>query len=155
MLSGIRHHVFELVCLSCGEQSSEGHGLDDLPSHEINRAAECIPCSLAPEELKRDARTLQVLSAGLPAPWSENADLLLRKRYGTYSHNLGCMVSDRLAGYVEGYNLVAVAAADRRFGHNVIAAARTEAFQKWKLSRSELQGPRCDWYHLAFTARHR
>jgi hypothetical protein len=53
MLSGMRNHVFELACLRCGVVAKQGRGLDDLPAAEREAAAQCIPRSLDPQELKR------------------------------------------------------------------------------------------------------
>jgi hypothetical protein len=53
MLSGMRNHVFELICLRCRVISNQGRGLDDLPPSERDTAAGCIPHSLEPQELKR------------------------------------------------------------------------------------------------------
>jgi hypothetical protein len=53
MLSGMRNHVFELTCLRCGVIAKQGRGLDDLPAAEREIAAQCIPRSLDPAELKR------------------------------------------------------------------------------------------------------
>lgn len=62
MLSGMRNHVFELVCLRYGTIASQGRGLDDLPAAEQKIAATCIPQSLQPSELKRAFQiTMQVL----------------------------------------------------------------------------------------------
>jgi hypothetical protein len=53
MLSGMRNHVGELQCLRCGVTPQQGRGLDDLPALERDAAAECVPHSLEPLELKR------------------------------------------------------------------------------------------------------
>ncbi len=53
MLSGMRNHVLELVCLRCGTIANQGRGLDDLPREERDKAVALIPRSLMPTELKR------------------------------------------------------------------------------------------------------
>jgi predicted nucleotidyltransferase len=53
MLSGMRNHVCELMCLRCGVTPHQGRGLDDLPASERNMAAAYIPQSLEPFEVKR------------------------------------------------------------------------------------------------------
>jgi hypothetical protein len=53
MLSGMRNHVFELICLRSGVIANQGRDLDDLPPTERDTAASCIPSSLEPQELKR------------------------------------------------------------------------------------------------------
>ena len=62
MLSGMRNHVFELMCLRCGVIAQQGRGLDDLPASERETAAACIPRSLEPAEMRRAFQeTMQVL----------------------------------------------------------------------------------------------
>ncbi len=62
MLSGMRNQVFELVCLRCGVIAKQGRGLDDLPRLEKDAAAECVPRSIEPAELKRQfQRTMKLL----------------------------------------------------------------------------------------------
>jgi hypothetical protein len=53
MLSGMRNHVFELICLRCGVIAQQGRGLDDLPASERERATRCIPRSVEASDLKR------------------------------------------------------------------------------------------------------
>ena len=66
MLSGMRNHVGELACLRCGATPHQGRGLDDLPAPEKEAAAECIPRSPEPAELKRAFQaTMQALLAEL------------------------------------------------------------------------------------------
>ena len=63
MLSGMRNHVFELMCLRCEVVSQQGRGLDDLPSSEQLTAAACIPRSMEPDNLKETfRRTMEVLT---------------------------------------------------------------------------------------------
>jgi hypothetical protein len=62
MLSGMRNHVCELMCLRCGVVAQQGRGLDDLPAAERDIAADCVPRSLENSELKRAfQRTTRVL----------------------------------------------------------------------------------------------
>jgi hypothetical protein len=61
MLSGMRNHVFELVCLRCGVIAKQGRGLDDLPAEERETAARCIPRALDPIELQQAFRTTMKL----------------------------------------------------------------------------------------------
>lgn len=64
MLSGMRNHVCELMCLRSGVIPHQGRGLDDLPAPERDTAAACIPLSLEPSELKRAfQRTMRALLA--------------------------------------------------------------------------------------------
>lgn len=63
MLSGMRNHVFELMCLRSGVMAQQGRDLDDLPASERETAAACIPRSLEPAEMTRAFReTMQVLA---------------------------------------------------------------------------------------------
>jgi hypothetical protein len=62
MLSGMRNHVGELQCLRCGVTPHQGRGLDDLPAQERDAAAQCIPGSLEPTELRHAFQvTMQAL----------------------------------------------------------------------------------------------
>ncbi len=62
MLSGMRNHVFELMCLRCGVTAQQGRGLDDLPPSEQETAAGCIPHSLDAVEMKRALqKTMELL----------------------------------------------------------------------------------------------
>ena len=62
MLSGMRNHVFELICLRCGVVAQQGRGLHDLPEAERERSVACVPRSLEAEEMKRAfQQTMQVL----------------------------------------------------------------------------------------------
>lgn len=62
MLSGMRNHVCELMCLRCGLNARHGRGLDDLPAAEQEKAESCVPRSLEPAELKRAFQnTMQLL----------------------------------------------------------------------------------------------
>lgn len=57
MLSGMRNHVFELVCLRCEVIAHQGRGLDDLPVAEKEATAACLPQSLEAAELNRAFQT--------------------------------------------------------------------------------------------------
>lgn len=61
-LSGMRNHVFELICLRCGVIAQQGRGLDDLPATERAVAGACLPGALEPSALKRGfQKTMEVL----------------------------------------------------------------------------------------------
>ncbi|MFY9910030.1 MAG: hypothetical protein WCF22_12315 [Candidatus Sulfotelmatobacter sp.] len=53
MLTGMRNHVCDLMCLRSGVTAHQGRGLDDLSAADRNIAAACIPQSLESSELKR------------------------------------------------------------------------------------------------------
>ncbi len=66
MLSGMRSHVCELMCLRCGVNARQGRGLDDLPSMDRDMATACIPRSLDPCEMQRAFQnTMRALLAEL------------------------------------------------------------------------------------------
>ncbi|MGA7341111.1 MAG: hypothetical protein WBE72_08150 [Terracidiphilus sp.] len=78
MLSGMRSHVGELACLRCGVTPQQGRGLDDLPALERDVAAECMPRSLEPSELKRAFQiTMQALLMELSHVDGEAANRLV------------------------------------------------------------------------------
>ncbi len=85
MLSGIRNHVFELVCLRCGVIAKQGRGLDDLPAPEREAAAKCIPRSLEPPELKRALQnTMEVFVREM-----RHVDRELESKLSTVLHDIG------------------------------------------------------------------
>jgi hypothetical protein len=58
MLTGMRNHVCELICLRSGVLSQQGRGLDDLSADDRKMVSACIPHSLEPSELKRAFRVI-------------------------------------------------------------------------------------------------
>jgi hypothetical protein len=77
----------------------------------------------------------EVLGYGLPVPWRDDYARLLRQRYGIrFRPVAGCIVSEELRSYVEGYNKVSGAAAERKFGNNIFSKTADEAFENWKRS---------------------
>ena len=76
MLSGMRNHVFELMCLRCGVIAQQGRGLDDLPRCDRETASACIPTSLELSGMKQAfQRTVQALLAEI-----RSADAALEER---------------------------------------------------------------------------
>lgn len=62
----------------------------------------------------------RLLTYGLPVAWLPEYAVLLKERYGVEVHAVaGCVVSQSLISYVDNYNRVSTAAANRRFGHDV------------------------------------
>jgi hypothetical protein len=69
-----------------------------------------------------------VLALGLPAAWRSNAAQLLRERYGIEMRVVaGCVVTEPLLAYVDGYNEVSTKAANQKFGHDVFQESMAEA----------------------------
>ena len=59
-------------------------------------------------------------SAGLPAPWADEYDALLKKRYHVQTDWLaGCCVTDGLMKYIRGYNEVSEAYIQQKYGTNI------------------------------------
>src|SRR5262249_44501048 len=70
----------------------------------------------------------RVLGFGLPPSWQPEYARLLRERYGIeYRPVAGCIVSESLVSYVHGYTLVSMAAANRKFGHDVFEESAEDA----------------------------
>src|SRR5208282_2349061 len=62
----------------------------------------------------------RVLVYGLPPAWRSGYADLLRERYGIEVRAVAyCIVSETLISYVESYDAVSVAAANRKFGRDV------------------------------------
>ncbi len=74
-----------------------------------------------------------VLGYGLPVPWRNEYARLLRERYGIeYRVVALCIVSETLVAYVDNYNGVSAAAANRKFGHDVFTECAGEAQKNWE-----------------------
>jgi len=57
----------------------------------------------------------------------------LRERYGIENRVVaGCIVSPPLLAYTEGYNRVSMAAANRKFGHDVFKESVADAIEKMR-----------------------
>lgn len=75
----------------------------------------------------------EILAIGLPVPWRPEYARLLRARYGIVERVVaGCLVSEPLIAYVESYNRTSMAAADRRFGHDVFQESAADANRNWQ-----------------------
>ena len=62
----------------------------------------------------------EILSFGLPVSWRPEYVRLLRERYGIEDRVIaGCVVTESLVAYADGYNTVSISAANRKFGRNV------------------------------------
>lgn len=74
-----------------------------------------------------------VLGYGLPSPWRPEYARLLRERYGIHFRTVAlCIVSEDLRAYADNYNKVSVAAANRKFKHDVFKECAEEAERGWK-----------------------
>ena len=73
-----------------------------------------------------------ILTYGLQAESRPEA-ALLRERYGIEDRAVaGCTVTKPLLEYVDGYNIVSMAAASRKFGHDVFREAMMDASKNWR-----------------------
>jgi hypothetical protein len=79
----------------------------------------------------------RVLAYGLPVAWRSEYAGLLQERYGIELHPVaGCVVSEALISYVRNYNKVSAAAANRKFGHDVLKECEEAASKSWEYQRS-------------------
>jgi len=70
----------------------------------------------------------RILTYGLPPSWLPEYARLLKERYGVELHPVaGCIVSRTLASYVDSYDAVSAAAANRKFGHDVFKECTEDA----------------------------
>jgi len=75
----------------------------------------------------------EILSLGLPFPWRSEFGRILQERYGIEQRVVaGCMVSPSLLAYTEGYNRVSMAAANRKFGHDVFKESVADAMTRMR-----------------------
>jgi hypothetical protein len=83
----------------------------------------------------------ELLGYGLPVPWRHEYARLLRAHYGIRFRTVAlCIVSNDLVVYADSYNRVSMAAANRKFGHDVFKECAEEAERKEKVeSRKGLQ----------------
>ena len=74
----------------------------------------------------------QVLGYGLPSPSRPEYARCLRERYGIEFRTVaGCIVSDSLISYVNGYHSVVAESTTQKFGHDVFEECAKEANKKW------------------------
>jgi hypothetical protein len=72
----------------------------------------------------------RILAAGTPAPERAVYVRLMRERYGVEVRIVaGCVVSESLFAYTQGYNAVSREAVERRFGKDVFEATLAEAIK--------------------------
>jgi hypothetical protein len=83
-------------------------------------------------------RHYEVLGYGLPLPWRAEYALLLRERYGIHFRTMAlCIVSRTFVSYIDGYNAVSTAAANRKFGHDVFKECAEEARKSWEQTNAK------------------
>src|SRR5215467_10029043 len=74
----------------------------------------------------------KILAYGLPPPYSNEYARLLHERYGIeYEQSALCIVSPALVNYVDSYDSVSSAAAQRKFGPDIFEKTFAEARQHW------------------------
>lgn len=84
------------------------------------------------------------LAFGLAVPTRSAYARLLGERYGIEMRAVaGCIVSDSLIAYVQGYNKVSAAAANRKWGRDVFQESRQEAGRIW--SRTHPDAGKAGW----------
>ncbi|MGO9401951.1 MAG: hypothetical protein ACLPVW_00620 [Terriglobales bacterium] len=77
---------------------------------------------------------------GLPASGFSEYKSLLHDRYGIELEAKGCVITSEWAPYVEAHNREIVAAANRRFGHDVFKECQGDAMKKfWENRKAEWQ----------------
>ena len=75
----------------------------------------------------------EMLGYGLPSPWRHEYVRMLKERYGIrYCTVALCIVSEDLLAYADNYNKLSVAAANRKFKHDVFKECAEEAERSWK-----------------------
>jgi hypothetical protein len=78
-----------------------------------------------------------LLAYGLPSPWRPEYAQLLRERYGIEVHTVAlCIVSETLRSYVDSYDEVSAAGANRKFGHDVFKECAETASKNWELPKA-------------------
>ena len=78
-----------------------------------------------------------LLACGLPSPWRPEYAQLLRERYGIEVHTVAlCIISETQRSYIDSYDEVSAAAANRKFGHDVFKECAEAASKNWELQRA-------------------
>jgi hypothetical protein len=78
-------------------------------------------------------RHYRILMLGLPTPWRPEYAHILLERYGIENRVVaGCVVTQPLLAYVDGYNQVSMSAANRKFGRDVFKDSIPAAIRNWK-----------------------
>ena len=72
----------------------------------------------------------RILTLGLATRWRPEYTRLLRQRYGIEERMAaGCIVSESLLAYAEGYNRLSMDAANRKFGHDIFKETMADAIK--------------------------
>jgi hypothetical protein len=75
----------------------------------------------------------RILGYGLPSPWRGEYVRLLKERYGVEFHEEAlCIVSKSVVDYVDAYDDVSKAAANRKFGRNIFEETAEDARRIWE-----------------------
>jgi hypothetical protein len=70
----------------------------------------------------------EIKTYGLPASWDGEFSRLARERYGVkVNHVAGCVVSENLVWYADGYNWVSESRLRARFGKDIFAECAADA----------------------------
>lgn len=87
-----------------------------------------------PHDISREH--CEVRGYGPSAPWRPEYSRLLHERYGIEFRTVAlCVVSTGLLAYVDSCNGVSIAAANRKFGHDVFKECSEEARKNWEHGR--------------------
>jgi hypothetical protein len=82
----------------------------------------------------------EVLGYGLPTPWRPEYARCLRERYNIIFRPVaGCVVSESLVSYVDGYDSVVDDAVRRKYGRDVFRECADDAATRWKGQRESLR----------------
>lgn len=85
----------------------------------------------------------EIKTYGMPAPWSNECSQLVWERYGVMVHPVaGCVVTESLVWYVGGYNSVAAALIQAKFGKDIFAECAGEARAAWAAAHPEERNER-------------
>ncbi len=80
----------------------------------------------------------EVKVCGLPPPWDGEYIRLVRQRYGVEVNAVaGCVVTQDLVRYVNGYNSVAKPRIRTQHGKDIFAECANEAREAWELANPQ------------------
>jgi hypothetical protein len=84
----------------------------------------------------REGRLIYEIYGGPPAPWEGGWKKVLADKYQIQLKSVaGCVVNHSIVGHARGYNEVAGAEIDRKFGPNFIMKSRDDFRNEWEKRR--------------------
>jgi hypothetical protein len=88
-------------------------------------------------EAERDLRLGRLVHEEIGMPMPPEYYEIVHRRYQIELHSYGDLVSEKIIGHAKGYNDITDPEIKRRFGSDVLGAARDEAFKHWNEAQAK------------------